>query len=64
MVVGQRIHGDDGEKMSSDTMRFCFHGRHIKPRSEFRSLPGVKPKREVCQSCYETVMRFRKEKQQ
>jgi hypothetical protein len=49
--------------MIHDTYRWCFHGRHMKPREEFIILPGVKPKRAVCQSCYETVMKFRKEKQ-
>jgi hypothetical protein len=45
-----------GEKFS---MRFCLHGRHMKPRNEFRVLPGLRARREVCESCYQTIMSAR-----
>jgi hypothetical protein len=45
-----------GEKFS---MRFCLHGRHMKPRNEFRVLPGLRARREVCESCYQTIMAAR-----
>jgi hypothetical protein len=45
-----------GEKFS---MRFCLHGRHMKPRAEFRVLPGVRARREVCEECYQIILAAR-----
>lgn len=46
--------------MNHDTIRWCYHGSHMKPRDTFRPLPGVKPKREVCEECYKRIMEARK----
>lgn len=43
-------------------LKYCFHGQHSKPRSSFRTLPGVKQTREVCAQCYEKIMADRKQK--
>lgn len=48
--------------MTTDPIRFCYHGHHMKPRNTFRPLPGVKPKREVCEECYAKIMKARKER--
>lgn len=40
--------------------RFCRHGTHMAPSESFRPLPGVKPRREVCESCYAKIMEARK----
>ena len=37
-------------------LKYCFHGQHSKPRNMFRTLPGVKTKREVCAECFEKIM--------
>jgi len=39
-----------------DPLKYCFHGQHSKPRSTFRTLPGLKTRREVCAECYEKIM--------
>ena len=41
-------------------LKYCFHGQHSRPRATFRTLPGVKNKREVCAECFEKIMADRK----
>jgi hypothetical protein len=41
-------------------LKFCMHGQHAKPRSQFRVLPGGERRREVCADCYEKIMAARK----
>src|SRR5512134_2029238 len=36
-------------------LKYCFHGQHSRPRATFRTLPGVKNKREVCAECFEKI---------
>jgi hypothetical protein len=43
-------------------LKYCFHGQHSRPRATFRTLPGVKNKREVCAECFEKIMTDRKQK--
>jgi hypothetical protein len=43
-----------------EPLKFCSHGQHAKPRAEFRTLPGVAGKREVCADCYRKIMAVRK----
>ena len=43
-------------------LKYCFHGQHSRPRATFRTLPGVKNKREVCAECFEKIMADRKQK--
>ena len=43
-------------------MKYCFHGQHSRPRKTFRTLPGVKNRREVCAECYDRIMADRKQK--
>jgi hypothetical protein len=45
-------------------LKYCFHGQHSKPRATFRTLPGVKNKRQVCAECYEKIMADRKRKKE
>jgi hypothetical protein len=42
--------------------RFCRHGSHDAPADQFRVLPGVKPKREVCERCYALIMAEREKR--
>lgn len=42
--------------------RFCRHGSHDAPADQFRVLPGVKPKRWVCESCYSKILAEREKK--
>lgn len=52
--------------MTFDPVRYCFHGRHMAPRDTFRTVPGSRPKREICGECWEkrqtaeTLIRERK----
>jgi hypothetical protein len=39
--------------------KWCIHGRHEAPAVSFRPLPGVKPRREVCEACYLKIMAAR-----
>lgn len=41
-------------------LKFCMHGQHAKPRSQFRVLPGGERRREVCAECYAKIMSARK----
>jgi hypothetical protein len=43
-------------------LKYCFHGQHSRPRATFRTLPGVKNKREVCAECFEKIMADRRQK--
>ena len=43
-------------------LKYCFHGQHSRPRATFRTLPGIKHKREVCAQCYEKIMTERTKK--
>jgi hypothetical protein len=43
-------------------LKYCFHGQHSKLRTQFRTLPGTKIKRQVCSECYEKIMADRKRK--
>ncbi|HXM80669.1 MAG TPA: hypothetical protein VN929_01960 [Burkholderiales bacterium] len=43
-------------------LKYCFHGQHSRPRATFRTLPGIKHKREVCAQCYEKIMAERTKK--
>ncbi|MGA8049296.1 MAG: hypothetical protein WCA09_03855 [Burkholderiales bacterium] len=45
-------------------LKYCYHGQHSKPRSSFRTLPGLKNKRGVCAECYAKIMADRKSKKQ
>jgi hypothetical protein len=45
---------------SHSPLKFCMHGQHAKPRSEFRVLPGGERRREVCSECYAKIMAARK----
>jgi hypothetical protein len=39
--------------------KWCVHGAHEAPADTFRPLPGVSPRRDVCQRCYDTIMQAR-----
>ena len=39
--------------MTYDPMKYCFTGRHMAPRDSFRTVPGSKPRREICDRCWE-----------
>ena len=43
-------------------LKFCFQCRRSVRRATFRTLPGLKRKREVCAECFEKIMANRKEK--
>lgn len=45
--------------MNCDTVRWCTESQHIQPKAGFRPLPGVVPRREVCESCYAKIMAAR-----
>jgi hypothetical protein len=52
-----------GESMANlNPLKYCFHGQHSRPRATFRTLPGIKHKREVCAQCYEKIMTERTKK--
>jgi hypothetical protein len=52
-----------GESMANlNPLKYCFHGQHSRPRATFRTLPGIKHKREVCAQCYEKIMAERTKK--
>ena len=52
-----------GDGMANlNPLKYCFHGQHSRPRATFRTLPGVKNKREVCAECFEKIMADRKQK--
>ena len=36
-------------------LKYCFYGKHSKPRATFRMFPGVENTREMCADCYEKV---------
>lgn len=36
-------------------LKYCFRGKHSKPRATFRMFPGVENTREVCAECYEKI---------
>ncbi len=36
-------------------LRYCFYGKHAKPRATFRMLPGAANARAVCAECYEKL---------
>ena len=42
-----------------DPLKYCFHGRHARPRALFRTLPGARIKRAVCAECYARIMAAR-----
>ena len=44
----------------SNTLKFCYHGQHYRPREQFKSLPGTTHRREVCADCYAKIMADRK----
>lgn len=52
--------------MNYDPMKWCYTGRHMALRNSFRTVPGSKPKREICTDCWEkrqvaeTLIRERK----
>ena len=43
-------------------LKYCFCGKHSKPRATFRMFPGVENTSEVCADCFEKIMAERKEK--
>jgi len=45
--------------MNYDPIRKCWQCQLPKLRDTFRALPGTKPKREVCESCYAVTMAAR-----
>jgi hypothetical protein len=52
-----------GESMANlNPLKYCFHGQHSRPRASFRTLPGIRHKREVCAQCYEKIMAERTKK--
>ena len=51
-----------GKPMNLNPLKYCFHGQHSRPRATFRTLPGVRNKREVCAECYEKIMADRRQK--
>lgn len=53
---------DSGVVVNLNPLKYCFHGQHSRPRATFRTLPGVKNKREVCAECFEKIMADRKAK--
>ena len=36
-------------------LKYCFYGKHSKPRATFRMFPGVENTREMCADCYEKL---------
>ena len=36
-------------------LKYCFRGKHSKPRATFRILPGAENTREMCADCYEKL---------
>ena len=42
-------------------LKYCFYGKHSKPRATFRMLPGVENTREMCGDCYETLRASREQ---
>jgi len=52
----------DQQMANLNPLKYCFHGQHSRPRATFRTLPGVKNKREVCAECFEKIMADRKQK--
>lgn len=42
--------------------RWCNHGRHEWPSTDFFVLPGVKPPRKVCSRCYGIIMAAREKR--
>ena len=62
-VCGISSDGTDcGVVVNLNPLKYCFHGQHSRPRATFRTLPGVKNKREVCAECFEKIMADRKAK--
>ena len=43
-------------------LKYCFQCRRSMRRATFRTLPGIKRRREVCADCYEKIIADRKEK--
>lgn len=37
-------------------LKYCFHGKHSKPRAQFRILPGVNNTSAVCAECYAKIV--------
>jgi hypothetical protein len=42
-------------------VRYCVHCRKIKSAAEFRPLPGLRARREVCAECFSKVMSARQQ---
>ena len=36
-------------------LKYCFYGKHSKPRATFRMLPGAENTRAMCADCYEKL---------
>jgi len=43
-------------------LKYCFYGKHAKPRATFRRLPGMTGTRAVCAECYEKMKADREKK--
>ena len=43
-------------------LKYCFYGKHSKPRATFRMFPGVENTREMCADCYEKLRASRDER--
>lgn len=56
----QRFVGKSFHMANLNPLKFCFHGRHSKPRAGFRTLPGLKNPRQVCAECFDRIIAGRK----
>lgn len=61
-MTGNPTHDGSDKVGNLNPLKYCFHGQHSKPRSSFRTLPGVKTRRAVCAECYEKIIAERKQK--
>ena len=43
-------------------LKYCFRGKHAKPRATFRMFPGAENTREMCADCYEKLRASREQR--
>jgi len=42
-------------------LKYCFFGKHSRPRATFRTVPGVENTRPICADCYDKLRASREQ---